>query len=671
MNCITKCLLIKIAFIETISNYNRTIINSLKRLAIYLFSIFGIVYRFAKISFLLRSYRFTRWVKTGRYVFAGGLFICCVYGPFVRGQSIPRVPFDVEFADVTVHLTEAGRQQVQREVERLYTNRNLLRQDAELLNQLVPLLTPLFEKEQLPADYRYAVLPFADDDRAAYWGLTVQHGAELGLRADQTVDERYHPLLATGAATMRLGILHQTSGNYVQTLLNYLRAMQRTNAPAPKADPAYLLLDAQNSPPLIWKILARKLAYEQEQPFGRPANPYVVYVYHQGEGQSLQAIAQQLHVSEDRFEPFNQWLLSGPIPTTKAYPVLVRVRTDEYPSVQNLAARRPGPTPSLPSDIGFPVLTKMPAQQVYPQLSAVYYRINDRPGIQAQPNDNVVTLSFLGKIPIESLLKYNDLGEQDLIQPGQIYYLARKAKRAKVPFHVVQRNQTLREIAHTYGVQLASLLHYNHIKSTQRVQAGRVVWLQRKRPLQQPVEYQQLPVEQLPVPPVPEPPVVTSAPALLRKPELATEPTDTLEESGETLLMDTFAKNEDTVSPDAAVEREDAIELDIILRQQAQERYPPEPVPLAFTRLRPLPNVSTRKPVLSVPKPFNAPVAVAMPRMAKAKPAGRVVYHVVKPGQTVYRIALMNRVRTLDLVRWNSIKNYLIIAGQRLIIRRW
>lgn len=606
-----------------------------------------------------------------RNVLVSTLLTGCLYGLSVRAQPVPRVPFDLEFADVTVHLTEAGRQQVQRELERLYSHRDTLYRNAALLQQLNPLLEPLLEEQQLPTDYRYVVLPFADDPAAAYWNLTAEQGTELGLRVDQTVDERYHPLLATEVVATRLGILHQRSGNYVQTLLNYLRPVQPTNRPVPKIDPTYLLLDAPASPPLIWKILARKLAYEREQPISRPANADLVYVYQRGEGQSMGAIAQQLRLSADRFEPFNQWLLSGSIPATKEYPVLIRVRADEYPIVQKLASQRQKASLSQASDVGFPVLTKMPVHQVFPRLSAVYYRINDRPGIQAQVNDNLVTLSYLGNVTPKLLMKYNDLSEQDLMQPGQIYYLARKARRGKVPFHVVQRNQTLREIAHMYGVRLASLLRYNRIESTQRVQMGRVIYLQRKRPSRQPIQYQQLPpVEELPESPVPEQPVVTSVPAVLRKPEIAAEPIDTLEESGETVLTDTLQQGVATGSTNTSTESVDTIERNIVLREEVDERYPSERVPLAFTRPQPAPYVPKRKTVTTAPKRFNAPTAGPTPTTPKAKPAGRVVYHVVKPGQTVYRIAVLNKVRTLDLVRWNSIKNYLIIAGQRLVIRR-
>lgn len=47
-----------------------------------------------------------------------------------------------------------------------------------------------------------------------------------------------------------------------------------------------------------------------------------------------------------------------------------------------------------------------------------------------------------------------------------------------------------------------------------------------------------------------------------------------------------------------------------------------------------------------------------------------VKYHVVKPGQTVYRVALINGVTVQQVMRWNNLKNYTIEVGQRLVIRK-
>ena len=46
-----------------------------------------------------------------------------------------------------------------------------------------------------------------------------------------------------------------------------------------------------------------------------------------------------------------------------------------------------------------------------------------------------------------------------------------------------------------------------------------------------------------------------------------------------------------------------------------------------------------------------------------------VVYHVVQPGQTVYRIALINKTTVANVMKWNNLNDYTIEVGQKLIVR--
>ena len=366
----------------------------------------------------------------------------------LRAQSIPQIPFDIDFAGVTVHMNEESRLQLQREVGQLYANRTGLHRDIESLRQLTPLLEPLLKAEQLPMDYRYAVLPFTGTDSTGYWGLNQERALALKMMVNKVIDERYHPVLATEAVVTHLSRLHTVSDNYVLTLLKYLQGDTLANRLANKVNSTYILLDAK-SPLLIWKIIARKLAFEREEPILHPAQTYLLYEYRNGAGYSLRTINRQLRLDEDRFRPYNTWLKTTIIPDEKEYPVLIRVTADEFPVVKSQDEVRWKRSVAGQADVGFPVISKLPQSSKITYESAVFYTINDRLGVQAQPCDNVITLAHYGKITIKTFLSNNELSQRDVIQPGHIYYLERKAKRAKVPFHVVQKNQTLREIADT------------------------------------------------------------------------------------------------------------------------------------------------------------------------------------------------------------------------------
>ena len=49
---------------------------------------------------------------------------------------------------------------------------------------------------------------------------------------------------------------------------------------------------------------------------------------------------------------------------------------------------------------------------------------------------------------------------------------------------------------------------------------------------------------------------------------------------------------------------------------------------------------------------------------------GTSYYHVVQAGQTVYRVALINKVSIPNIMRWNNLSNYTIEIGQRILIKK-
>jgi membrane-bound lytic murein transglycosylase D len=81
------------------------------------------------------------------------------------------------------------------------------------------------------------------------------------------------------------------------------------------------------------------------------------------------------------------------------------------------------------------------------------------------------------------------------IIPNEIYYLEKKSKKAPVPFHTITNatEQTLWKVSQMYGIRLSKLLKYNRLDAPQRLVDGRVLWLQKRRSSNTPVEVITLP----------------------------------------------------------------------------------------------------------------------------------------------------------------------------------
>jgi LysM repeat protein len=60
--------------------------------------------------------------------------------------------------------------------------------------------------------------------------------------------------------------------------------------------------------------------------------------------------------------------------------------------------------------------------------------------------------------------KYNDADKKTPIRSGDMVYIEKKNRKAKVKFHIVQRNESLRSISQKYAVRVKSIKKMNGIK---------------------------------------------------------------------------------------------------------------------------------------------------------------------------------------------------------------
>jgi membrane-bound lytic murein transglycosylase D len=480
--------------------------------------------------------------------------------------------------------------------------------------------------------------------------------------------------------------------------MRYLEQSMTTGMAPDQLDPAYILLGSQ-SPPIIWKILARKMVIELEEPTYHPPVNYLLYPYANGEGQTLNTLARRLRITEERIKPFNQWLRTGEIPSDKDYTVLIQMTPDEVLMASAFAEPKAESRNSYQLANGFPVVRKTKVETDKLRSSAVYYTINERRGIQAQDCDNAITLAFYGGIRLANFFKYNDLDEErDVIRPGEIYYLERKARRAKIPFHITQKNQTLREISNMYGVLLASLLTFNRMEAPQRLQTGQVLWLQTKRPANQPVRYIQMPAKGM-ASDVPDKSdtVVGDSGTIAQNvlpsqiAEKGTEPTDLRTTDSLVILNDSL----DTMHEAFAGQEKDRLTLSIkTVEKTTLHTVTKGQTYYAVARLYGITvkqlynwNNLSEADVLTVGQKLivrkGKHEQITGVHSADRRQTGPVksnsvsepvrlmrnaVFYTVRAGQTLYNIAVLNKVQVKDLIRWNNLSNYVIKVGQILVL---
>lgn len=416
----------------------------------------------------------------------------------------PLVPYELKFADVTFQLTNVTRYLVQTELKNIQADKIGLRQQLDKFNLFLPVVEPVLKEKIVPDDFKFLMIynkyqssietsTFLEN--GVYWCLDREKADDVDLIVNDQLDERKHLIAATKGAAIcfkRNQVLYR---NWASTLFSHLadkKILTLLEVNKKWAENPYILLDSPAYSAIL-QFLAYKIAIEREFPIYKPVEQKIVYEYPYSKGKTLNKIALDLKVEPETLIEYNKWLNSVKVPESDCN-VLVIVPANRYSEVRTFAelSRKIG----LPAkDLGFPILKREDKLSKTNSKGGVFYLINDLKGLQADMCDIPVTMAYKAGISVERFAEYNDIKENDLLKIGQVYYIESKTSKASVPFHVVRDGETLWDISQMYGVKLSSLLNFNRFETVQRLQRGRVVWLQTTRPKNKPIEYIEMPDE--------------------------------------------------------------------------------------------------------------------------------------------------------------------------------
>ena len=140
-------------------------------------------------------------------------------------------------------------------------------------------------------------------------------------------------------------------------------------------------------------------------------------------------------------------------------------------------------TPASPSVLEQPLV-------VHPDLRSPLYSIslyrtiyqrNRVSCIISQPGDSYASLAREFRLFKGEILRFNDLSKEEPLSPGTIVYVAKKRKQSirKLPVHVADEGERLRDISQKYGVRLSSICKYNKINQDEYLTDRRVILLRR------------------------------------------------------------------------------------------------------------------------------------------------------------------------------------------------
>ena len=610
------------------------------------------------------------------------LFLFIFGAGSVIGQQI-KVSQKIKFADVTVNLDLNAQKIVQNEVNTILLPSKFLDAKLERMQLYLPLIETILNEEEVHEDFKYtpvtesSLMPesVSSSNAVGFWQIKGMTGQELGLRIDDQVDERQNIFSSTRAAALYLKRNNVLYKNWVSSLLSYYLGATGVSKLIPSDWQFNDEITVDNKVDrYLFKNLAQKIAFEDR--INRLREPrFNLVEYKEGRGKTLAVIAKELNISEEDLKSYNTWLKVNQIPTDKDYSVAVVVPIEQFDELVTSMRKSEKKDELFKSDIGFPLLKKITVSSVNPD-APIFYEINEKKGVLANIGDTYETLATRAGIDPKEFLRLNDMQPNDMINGDEVYYLEKKDKRAKIPFHTVKEDQSLRQIANMYGVQLESLLKNNRMENVQRVQAGRVLWLRKRRPRNKQIEYiieYQKPFSE---PEVTAKPVVKST----ERPPIMSSKKDKKTDEGwiEVPVEDNTTVTNTTTKPFPSGSTVNSVDP---TNSTKTKPYTPAPTkPNTSSSWEQNPNETSNTPInpptnsgaVYTPNYSNGGTNTHTPTNTTATTYSEpsTTIHSVDVGNTVYSISRKYNVSVKDLYTWNNLNpESRLYIGQQIIVQ--
>lgn len=548
-----------------------------------------------------------------------------------------RVPYEIKFANVTFQFNDATRFILAQEVASLKKSNDTKIENLKKFSMVLPTVESILTEGKIPSDFKYlsiyrkyqsSVYASTLLEEGVYWCFDKNKAIDVDLIVNNEIDERKHLIMASKGAVVSLKRSQVLYDNWGLSLYSQIASREVINMleVSKKWKGEYLAIDSPGYSSLI-QFLAFKLVIESDFSGFKNPDPQIVYEYKNGKGKSLNLIAADLKIDPIGLYESNAWLKIAKVPECDAN-VIAIIAASRYNEIRTLDEMSKTSGKQV-LDLGFPLLN--PDAKTNFGKGGQFYSINNLKGIITEMCDDFVNLAYKADISPKSFLQYNDMTEKDAVKIGHVYYIQSKNSKGAIPHHIVKDDETLWEISQMYGVKLEDLLKYNRMENVGRLQNGRVVWLQQKRPKNKPIEYVEFPAE---ISPDKQEKVRFQEPDIAQIKELRTEkelfPEPEIFKS-EILKKNTF--DEPVVSKNTEVIKE----------------------------------VKTAK--VDTGKPFSEELRETIPERRTSDK--EYLVHEVKKGETLYRISVNYRVSVEQLYRLNNLTGNLIEVGDRIIVKKY
>ncbi|MBC7488276.1 MAG: LysM peptidoglycan-binding domain-containing protein [Cytophagaceae bacterium] len=530
---------------------------------------------------------------TRNYYTAIVFFICFLSQTITIAQIVPD---RIEFAGMQLFLTKKAKARVQADVDMIKKSTTYFQQKVDRANLFFPVIEKVFVEEGFPSEFKYLALQesslvsdaVSSSQAVGYWQFKKESAVEVGVKVDHRVDERMNIYASSRGAAKYLKRNQGVLNNWVYTLLSYNMGLGgvRSQVNNEYVGAQQMEID-EDMHWYVFRFLAHKIAYEGMVGNAHHSSLHLI-AYKLSEQKKLQDIAKEANLDEQLVLDYNKWCLHKEVPGDKEYTVILPVPVADRE--QYIAKYEKGnastitpvhppvivsiePTPGTIVDkegVAYTSIDEVPDWTKAPMRVS----INRVKALRIAVSDDIHTITLTSGISKEGFLRFNEITVSHQLIPGNYYYLQLKRTKALVPYHTVRKGESIWSIAQHYGMKQSAILSKNRMAKHEAIKEGRVLWLRDKRPKDTPIEFKKI------------------------------------------------------------------------------EEVKPAEV----------------KPIVVKPIPFNDTITPIIQETLLLN--DQYIYHVVKQGETMFGISRSYYVSSDSILHWNGMNDYFIKTGQNLIVGR-
>ncbi len=580
------------------------------------------------------------------------------FGVAASHAQTPEVPHKMRFADMTLTIRDDARREIQKDVDALTKSPKYFGIKVERARTYFPLIEKVFAEERLPDDFKYLVLQesalipdaVSVSNAVGFWQFKDFTAMEMGMRVDQQIDERMNIIAASRGAAKYLKQSNYQFNNWIFALQSYQMGTGGVKrAVGDEFNGARHMEITTDTYWYVKKFIAHKVAFENAVKGDPQVKIDVVEVKSK---KNLSDLARELAMEESELREHNKWIRSNTIPDDRTYALLLPQGKFNSDFSKLMVASPVAATP-------------VPSEKSTGSDQVIKKEINGIIAIQALPNENHVAIASRAGVGLSEFLRYNDISISDPIRPGLFYFTSKKKNKSATLTHTLAQEEDLWLVSQQYGVVLRKLYKLNRLSVREKLQAGDVVWLKTRKPLE---------------------PIVAEKEEAIS----VVEPAD-----GAFFDWEVNPGTSDTVVESKAAPVENTIKV----KENAVEVDEPKPKPVVINPIT-TPGthvVAQGETLYSISKKYNvavtqlltwnqlditqglkpgqqimtvnpdAPVVIQSDRKPATKNEAWVI-HEVKTSDTLYGVARQYNVTIKEIMDWNAKADFTLSQGEKLKI---